>query len=331
MANETLVTVCVPSYNRSEYLKELLESVNAQTEEAFELLICEDQSPEREQIHTILTEFRIRDGIRLKVKWNHINLGYDGNIRNCIAEASGRYCLFLGNDDILAKNAVQRISDVVRNNDGLGIVLRDYAWFKDDFRLPVNIVRYGKTDAIFSGRAALKLGVRRAGVISGFVAHTESANAVSTDIYDGTLYYQIYLACAILRHSKLYYIHDVLTYSRMDVPPDFGDSVAERDTYTPGAYTAQARYKMLTGVYDIVTGTLEPKQADVVLQDYANHFYVYLRDQLELKPIAYLKLIVALARYGYGRHIGFYANSLIPYLLGVRNTDALVDWFRRSK
>ena len=44
-----LISVCIPSYNRAEELKELLDSVVKQNSQNFEIVIVEDKSPAREK------------------------------------------------------------------------------------------------------------------------------------------------------------------------------------------------------------------------------------------------------------------------------------------
>ena len=50
-------SVCIPAYNRANVLPELLESILIQNFRNYELVICEDNSPEREAIRRIVARY----------------------------------------------------------------------------------------------------------------------------------------------------------------------------------------------------------------------------------------------------------------------------------
>lgn len=51
------ISVCIPSYNRAKFLRPLLDSVLAQDYDPYEIIICEDLSPEREEIREVVNEY----------------------------------------------------------------------------------------------------------------------------------------------------------------------------------------------------------------------------------------------------------------------------------
>ena len=53
-----MLTICVPAFNRVDNLKELLDSVFHQEKRCFEVLICEDNSPERKMISKVVAEYQ---------------------------------------------------------------------------------------------------------------------------------------------------------------------------------------------------------------------------------------------------------------------------------
>ena len=124
-----LFSVCIPAYNRAHFLRELLDSIFAQDFEDFEVVICEDCSPQRQQIAAIAHEYRSRYPERLRYFENEANLGYDGNIRNLVEKASGQFCFFMGNDDLMCPGALRNVAGLIQRFPKVGVVLKSYGIF----------------------------------------------------------------------------------------------------------------------------------------------------------------------------------------------------------
>ena len=94
MSNE-LVSVCVPTRNRPELLKLLIESVLSQTHDELEVVITDNSDDLR-------TEELVRDHFsdgRIRYIRNPTNLGMNGNAAACLSRARGSYVTFTPDDD----------------------------------------------------------------------------------------------------------------------------------------------------------------------------------------------------------------------------------------
>jgi glycosyltransferase involved in cell wall biosynthesis len=100
------VSVCVPTYNGSEFLAESLDSILAQTFTDFELLIVDDQSSD--QTLAIVAEYAAQDS-RIKVIQNPQNLGLVGNWNRCIELAQGEWIKFVFQDDLIAPTCLEKM------------------------------------------------------------------------------------------------------------------------------------------------------------------------------------------------------------------------------
>src|SRR5450830_1516837 len=105
-------SICIPSYNRARHLPALLDSIFNQNFDDYEIVICEDLSPERLKIRSIVEAYADKHGSIIKYIENEFNHGYDANIRRLISESSGDFCFFMGNDDVLCEGALSYVSDV---------------------------------------------------------------------------------------------------------------------------------------------------------------------------------------------------------------------------
>ena len=194
-----LFSVCIPAYNRAHHLRALLDSIFSQSFRDFEIVICEDRSPEREQITAIVREYESRYSGVLRYFQNEANLGYDGNIRNLVDKAAGRFCFFMGNDDILCPDALETVAGVIKRHPSVGLVIKSNICFVDVTEKVLHEIRYFPEETeIPAGSPAIRFAFRRSGVISGYIIDRDAAQKAATNKFDGTLYYQMHLTAIVL-------------------------------------------------------------------------------------------------------------------------------------
>ncbi len=327
-----LFSVCIPAFNRAHHLAPLLESILTQNFGDFEVVICEDMSPERDQIAAIIRDFQSRYPGVLRYFENDENLGYDGNIRNLVEKASGKFCFFMGNDDLMCEGALENASSVIQRYPNCGLVLRSYAWFDETPEQVNQEVRYFNEEKEFpAGVPSIRFAFRRSGVIAGYIVHRDSANAAATAKFDGTLYYQLHLTARVLIDKTAVCSPKVLVLCRPG-KPDFGRSAKEKGKYIPGSYTPQARLKMISGALSIIRNLKDTTGIDVVedvIHDYANYFYPYIRDQLALPVAEFYRLYRGYGRMGFARYPLFHMYFFLGYVLGEKRFDVLTAVIRR--
>lgn len=329
-----LFSVCIPAYNRAHHLAPLLESIFAQSFRDFEVVICEDMSRERGQIAAIAQDFQSRYPGMLRYFENHENLGYDGNVRNLVEKAAGEFCFCMGNDDIMCKGALENAASVIRRYPEVGLVLRGYGWFDETPDKVNQEIRYFNEEKLFPpGIPAIRFAFRRSGVLAGYIIHRDSAAEVATAKFDGTLYYQMHLTANVLIHKPAVFTPKVLILCRGDGKPEFGNNAKEKGRFVPGRYTPQARLNMVSGALSIIRDLKETQGIDVVddvIHDYANYFYPYIKDQLNLPLGEFYRLYRAYGRMGFAKYPLFHLYFVLAYLLGEKKFDALTALVRKS-
>ena len=331
-ATRPLFSICIPAYNRACHLEALLDSILSQNFTDFEIVICEDLSRERKDIAAIVTRYMAVHGDKIRFFENEQNLGYDSNIRQLVEKARGQYCFFMGNDDIMCPNALASVNDIVARHEGVGFILRSYAWFDEVPERLADVVRYFTEERAFAaGKEAITFCFRRSGVISGYIVHRDSAQAAATDRFDGTLYYQMHLTASVLATRTAVFTPDILVLCRNSEPPDFGNSPKEKGMYVPGQYTPEARLNMISGALSIARHLRTSHGIDVVqpiTRDYANYFYPYIQDQLNLPLSSYLRLYSSYAALGFWRYPMFHLYSVLCYCLKRKRFDVMVRFIR---
>lgn len=107
------LSICIPTYNRAAFLKELLPEVLGQIARVLsgevELVISDNASTDGTSEY-----LRSIDNAHLRWWTNDENIGGDRNFLKCVAEAKGKYVWLFGDDDVLPKDSVARVLDFLR-------------------------------------------------------------------------------------------------------------------------------------------------------------------------------------------------------------------------
>lgn len=104
--SKPLLTLAIPTYNRSRYLRELLSVLHDQIvrESRVELIVSDNASPD--DTPSVVAEFQQR-GLPVRYLRNPENIGADGNFLQCFEQARGKYFWLFGDDDILLPGALR--------------------------------------------------------------------------------------------------------------------------------------------------------------------------------------------------------------------------------
>ncbi len=98
---EITFSILVPLYNTPEkFLRDMIESVQAQTYEKWQLCLADGSDSDHEQVGRICAEYYQKDA-RIKYERLKKNLGISGNTNACLAMADGNYIALFDHDDIL--------------------------------------------------------------------------------------------------------------------------------------------------------------------------------------------------------------------------------------
>lgn len=249
------LSVGVPVYSRPDELRQLLASVHELTVVPGEIVLSEDGSRERDMLKGIAAEWAPRlatRGCDLRFVENERNLGYDGNVRSLFRKCTRRWVMLLGNDDVVLPDAAASIRAFIERHPDIRMLSRSFVKFQRDPRMPQSVSRLSHTDKVF-GRRDSDAGMlfRTTAFFGGLVVDRMWAAGMDTDAYDGTLYYQIYLAAHIFAGAGIGYVAEPIVGARTGNPPLFGSASSEKAVHIPGSYTPAGRASMWHGVLRI--------------------------------------------------------------------------------
>ena len=120
-SQQALVSVIVPVYNRSIYLKEAIQSALNQTYQNIEIIVSDDCSPDSPE--AIVKSF---DDPRIRFRRNPKNLGVASNIISAVKEAQGKYVASLNDDDMWDENFLEKLVPQLENNQELVLAFCDH-------------------------------------------------------------------------------------------------------------------------------------------------------------------------------------------------------------
>jgi len=124
-------TIAIPVYNRLNYLKEAIDSALNQTFTNFELLIIDDNSTE-DNVWDYISSLKDK---RIRAIKNKENLGIVPNWIKCIEEANGKWFKFLLSDDILFRNALSFLYELIKNYPDNFVIVTSGKDFKEIYEL----------------------------------------------------------------------------------------------------------------------------------------------------------------------------------------------------
>lgn len=333
MNSRPLLTVCIPAYNRASLLAPLLDSILSQNFNDFNILICEDGSPERSAIAGVVQAFQQIHHGRIQYEENTVNLGYDGNIRRLVERANGQYCVFMGNDDLMCDGALEAIAAAIQRQPECGVVVRSYATFDVNPKHFNQVYRYFPDEHVLpAGAQAIFTAYRRSVVIPGMVINRDAALAVATDRFDGTLLYQLYLVGMILAKRSVIFVPQIIALRRDGTPPDFGNSAAEQGKFVPHDQTPDSSIHFMQGMLSIAKYVEEATQLNVfeaIRSDIGNYSYPILSIQGKRSLGVFTKYGVALAKLGLWRYPLFHLYFITLLVLGPDRSDSIIKMIKK--
>jgi glycosyltransferase involved in cell wall biosynthesis len=120
--SEPLVSVVVPTYNRTAYLSAALTSAVTQTYSNIEILIADDASKE-DVFGAVVARF---SDTRIKYQRNERNLGMGLNAWSALARASGKYVTTLHDDDVWEADFLASLVPALERDATLSVAFCDH-------------------------------------------------------------------------------------------------------------------------------------------------------------------------------------------------------------
>ena len=278
-----LLSICIPSYNRPRQISRLLLSIDCDPKD-IEIVICEDKSSQRENIRAAVQLFSNQSAYNVHYFENEVNLGYDGNLRRLIELASGKFAIFMGDDDLFVPASLDKFLQFLTQHEDKKYILRSYIVVHPD-GVTENFRYLKEATVLPPGEKTVAWLFKRSVSIAGFTISRDDALTAATNDLDGTLLYQLYLMAEVCLDNESVYCDIAVAevaQSFRDDNPNFGASEAEKSRYTPGSIS-QDNSINFTKAYFELTEYLDQRHGteltDRVKLDLSKYSYPFLSIQ----------------------------------------------------
>lgn len=229
-----VLSICIPTYNRAEYLKynidKLLTLIKELASDQVEICVSNNASSDHTE-ELVKNYISDNPDIRIIYNKNETNLGPDWNYHHAMNMATGEYSLLLGDDDYFADNALKRIFELINSDIEFDLLLFNKTLVNVDLSLikQVSYLRHDIDSQVFDFSKPLvekyyytvcrTLG----GVfsfISSLVYKTEAIRLIKFDeSFIGCIYSFLGYTFPYLKDGrKLYFLNEYLINCRYGLP-----------------------------------------------------------------------------------------------------------------
>ncbi|WP_316796884.1 glycosyltransferase family 2 protein [Pedobacter agri] len=139
MQRKKILSICIPTFNRAEYLKSCLLSIFYQINgvDSIEVVVSDNHS--NDDTISILESFSHVPNFRYFS--NSENLGMSKNIISLISRAEGEFCWLIGDDDFILNGALEALINKIKENPSIdffyvkpiGLTIDEYKSFDTTF------------------------------------------------------------------------------------------------------------------------------------------------------------------------------------------------------
>jgi glycosyltransferase involved in cell wall biosynthesis len=153
MTSSPKLSICIPTYNRSKLLRDLLASLVIEVvdlEVDVEIVISDNCSDD--ETSAIVDGYRER--LNLVYHRNNENKGAAANVLSVTDHASGLYCWIFGDDDLPVPGSIKRVVNIIDNNPEILGIVTGYSYERADEKsefIKPNLER-GFRSPVFKGK-----------------------------------------------------------------------------------------------------------------------------------------------------------------------------------
>jgi teichuronic acid biosynthesis glycosyltransferase TuaG len=109
-----MISICLPTFNRSEFIAEAIHSIQRQSYQDWELIIVDDCSTDST---AELLKWYINQDKRIKVYWNDKNEGIAFSRNEAVKYAKGEYIAVMDSDDVMHPDRLKKELKAIKGKD----------------------------------------------------------------------------------------------------------------------------------------------------------------------------------------------------------------------
>ncbi|HEY9005598.1 MAG TPA: glycosyltransferase family 2 protein [Ohtaekwangia sp.] len=141
-----LLSICIPTYNRSAYLKKCIRSVISYPGNDIEIIISDNASTDNTP--EVVGDFHDK---RIVYSRNPENVGPVANFYKILKAASGDYIFLLTDDDFLFPDSIDEVIEFVKANGNIDSFKSDLIFYTEKSKSAFNYSYLKETQVLASG------------------------------------------------------------------------------------------------------------------------------------------------------------------------------------
>jgi len=225
MTNKPLLSICIPTYNRSEFLKDALDSILRQINEnnKDKVEICISDNASEDNTEELVKEYQKKSPIPIIYHKNEKNMGADYNYLKVVEIANGEYCWLLGSDDIIEEGGIDTVLEEIEKNRDIVIFYTNVQKYDITLKKKINDTFADKLTHLKDTTANGYLEYSKklpptGGYISNLIFNRDHWNsAPNKNKYIGTAYAHFYIFIYLLsKNFKIKFIPSKLVGQRLE-------------------------------------------------------------------------------------------------------------------
>lgn len=220
-----MLSICIPNFNRISFLNRLLSETIRQIDEDQlyeDVEICISDNASTDDIEGLVQKY-IHENPKINIVFFKAqeNMGMDNNFNKVVSMANMKYCWLVGNDDLFAPNALQKVVEKLKTCDVdlmyMGIKPQDsdsIIFSFDKCTEKSQMIQSGKRGKNFFDIVSSDLSV--CGFISHVIFKKENWVLYASKFYNkiGTTIIQVYIHLAtIIDDAKIMIYNELMIYS----------------------------------------------------------------------------------------------------------------------
>ncbi|MGK7888564.1 MAG: glycosyltransferase family 2 protein [Leptolyngbyaceae cyanobacterium] len=211
--NTKLLTISIPTYNRSELLDKQLEWVINSIkglEEFCEIIVSNNNSTDNTK--DIIQKWKDLSGeADFKVYHNKENIGAIRNIANCIKMATSKHVWVMSDDDRIFDTTLEKVINLLKNSSDLGLLFLNYSTYNLETGIssqkgfPLEEKESSNGQALFEEVFTLKYGWGALIFTTALIYRTDLAQKAISEWETGVenLMFQLYITAFCALHGPM--------------------------------------------------------------------------------------------------------------------------------
>ncbi len=130
MNEKPLISICIPTYNRADCLRDCLNSIVCQFDDEkvykqMEVIISDNASTDNTMC--VVKEFQ-KKFFNIHYHRNDTNIGFDKNLLRVVEKSTGTYCMTIGDDDAYFADCFAKIIEKIRLTEASYYMLNSWGY-----------------------------------------------------------------------------------------------------------------------------------------------------------------------------------------------------------